>query len=331
MHHHYSHLSLPEREEISRGIAQGLSLRRIASSLGRSPGTVSREIRRHTANIGYRACRAQFRARKRARKPRNLPFTVLRPALWIEIQEMLHDCWSPEQISACLKKTYPASVMHVSTETIYAALYVLPRGTLRKELLSLLRKKHKRRKHRKTLLRDRRGQIADMVSIHDRPADVEDRAIAGHWEGDLILGRNAFIGTLVERTTRYLMLCKISKRKTEETCVEFAKRFNTLPFELRQSLTYDRGKEMSGHLELTKATKVKVYFCDPQSPWQRGTNENTNGLLRQFFPKGTDFSLVTSKRLREVEKLMNDRPRKVLGWASPNEVFHLLPGVALGA
>ncbi len=328
---HYSHLSLSEREEISRGMAQGLSLRLIASSLGRSHTTVSREVLRHTASIGYRACRAQFRARKRARKPRTLRFTMLRPALWIEIQTMLRRHWSPKQMSAFLRKTYAASAMHVSHETIYAALYVLPRGTLRKELLSLLRRKHKKRKHRKTLLNDRRGQIADMVSIHDRPAEVEDRAIAGHWEGDLILGRNAFIGTLVERTTRYLMLCKLSKRKTEEACDEFAKRFNTLPTELRQSLTYDRGKEMSGHQTFTKATKVKVYFCDPQSPWQRGTNENTNGLLRDFFPKGTDFSLITSKRLREVEKLMNDRPRKVLGWASPNEMFNSHLAGALGA
>jgi len=307
-----------------------LSLRVIASSLGRSHTTVSREVLRHTANIGYRACTAQFRARKRSRKPRKLRFTMLRPALWVEIQEMLHLRWSPEQISASLRKTYAASTMHVSTESIYAALYVLPRGTLRKELLSLLRRKHKKRKHRGILQSDRRGQIAEMVSIHDRPADVEDRAIAGHWEGDLILGRNAFIGTLVERTTRYLMLCKISKRKTEEACTAFAKRFNTLPLELRQSLTYDRGKEMSGHQELTRATKVKVYFCDPQSPWQRGTNENTNGLLRQFFPKGTDFSLVTTKKLREVEKLMNDRPRKVLGWASPKEIFHSHLAGALG-
>ena len=329
MDHHYSHLSLPEREEISRGMAQGLSLRTIASSLGRSPSTVSRELERNTANIGYRACRAQFRARKRAAKPRTLGFTVLRPALWIEIQEMLHLRWSPAQISASLRKTYAASAMQVSHETIYAALYVLPRGTLRKELLSLLRRKHKRRKHRGTLLHDRRGQIAEMVSIHDRPADVEDRAIAGHWEGDLILGRNAFIGTLVERTTRYLMLCKLSKRKTREACDEFAKRFNTLPLELRQSLTYDRGKEMSQHQAFSKATKVKVYFCDPQSPWQRGTNENTNGLLRQFFPKGTDFSLITTKDLRQVEKLMNDRPRKVLGWASPNEMFNSHLSVAL--
>ena len=327
---HYSHLSLPEREEINRGMAQGLSLRLIAASLGRSHTTLSREVLRHTANIGYRACTAQFRARKRARKSRNLPFTMLRPTLWHEIQDMLRLCWSPKQISASLRETYAEPAMHVSHETIYAALYVLPRGTLRKELLSLLRRKHKRRKHRGTLLRDRRGQIADMVSIHDRPADVENRAIAGHWEGDLILGRNAFIGTLVERTTRYLMLCKISKRKTQEACTAFAKRFNTLPLELRQSLTYDRGKEMSGHLELTKATKVKVYFCDPQSPWQRGTNENTNGLLRQFFPKGTDFSLITTRDLRRVEKLMNDRPREVLGWASPNKIFHSHLTGALG-
>ena len=255
---------------------------------------------------------------------------MLRPALWTKIQKMLRLRWSPEQISAHLRKTYPDPAMQVSPETIYAALYVLPRGTLRKELLSLLRRKHKKRKHRGILLHDRRGQIADMVSIHDRPLDVEDRAIAGHWEGDLILGKNAFIGTLVERTTRYLMLCKLSERKAAEACDAFAERFNKLPLELRQSLTYDRGKEMSGHQELTRATKVKVYFCDPQSPWQRGTNENTNGLLRQFFPRGTDFSLITSKKLREVEKLMNDRPRKVLGWASPNEMFHSHLAVALG-
>jgi IS30 family transposase len=221
--------------------------------------------------------------------------------------------------------------MHVSHETIYAALYVLPRGQLRKELQACMRLRHKKRRRRGKLLSDRRGQIPDMVSIHDRPLAVEGREIAGHWEGDLLMGATGTgaIGTLVERTTRYLLLCKLSSVTAGKAWRAFARRFNALPEELRKTLTYDRGMEMKQHRKLTDAAKVNVYFCDPQSPWQRGTNENTNGLLRQFFPKGTDFSMITTKDLRRIEGLMNGRPRKVLAFSTPDEVFTSHLGVAL--
>jgi IS30 family transposase len=251
----------------------------------------------------------------------------------VTIQEKLHMRWSPEQISSWLQMQYADPVMHVSHETIYAALYVLPRGTLRKELQKCMRLRHKKRRKRGNVLAyDRRGQIPDLVQIHDRPAEVEGREIAGHWEGDLILGRGrkSAIGTLVERKTRYLLLCKLSAPKAEETWRQFARRFNALPEELRRSLTYDRGMEMSLHRKFTEKTKAKVYFCDPQSPWQRGTNENTNGLLRQFFPKGTDFRSLTLRDLRAVEALMNGRPRKVLGFCTPHEIFTSHLRVALG-
>jgi len=264
-----------------------------------------------------------------ARKP---SFTVLRPTLWSIIQDQLRLQWSPQQISSWLQETYAEEAMHVSHETIYAALYVLPRGTLRKELLSHLRQRHRQRRKRGKLLHDRRGQIPDLVSIHDRPADVEGREIAGHWEGDLLLGRSGTgaIATLVERKTRYLMLCKLSQLSAIEAWQKMARRFQMLPEDLRLSLTYDRGQEMRNHRKLTKAAKVKVYFCDPQSPWQRGTNENTNGLLRQYFPKGTDMTKITTKDLRFVEERMNNRPRKVLRWLTPHEVFTSHLSVALG-
>lgn len=330
---HYSHLSLAEREELSRGLAQGLSLRTISSLLRRSPATLSREVRRNFALTGYRACTAERRAQKRAALPRRLRFTRLRPEVWQLVQDKLRLQWSPEQISSWLEETYDDLAMQVSHETIYAGLYVLPRGTLRKELLSHLRKRHRKRRKRGKLLHDRRGQIPDLVSIHDRPAEVEGREFVGHWEGDLILGRGkkGAIATLVERKTRYLMLCKLSAPSAEEAWKKIAKRFNELPEHLRQSLTYDRGKEMSRHVKLTEAAKVKVYFCDPQSPWQRGTNENTNGLLRQYFPKGMDMRTVTTKDLRFVEDRLNGRPRKVLGWQMPREVFTSYLTVALGS
>jgi len=314
-------------------MAQGLSLRTIASLLGRSPSSVSRETRRHWTSIGYRACTAAFRARKRSKKARRLRFTILRPALWDLVQTKLRLRWSPEQISSWLEAQYADPAMHVSHETMYVALYVLPRGTLRKELQKCMRLRHKKRRKRgKVLSHDRRGQIPDLVQIHDRPAEVEGREIAGHWEGDLLIGRGkkSAIGTLVERKTRYLLLCKLSAPRAEETWRKFAQRFNALPEALRKSLTYDRGMEMSLHHKFTEKTKAKVYFCDPQSPWQRGTNENTNGLLRQFFPKGMDFRTLTTKELRTVEELMNGRPRKVLGFCTPHEVFTSHLRVALG-
>jgi len=327
--HFYRHFSFLEREEISRGLAQGWSLRAIASSLQRSPSSVSREVKRHWTCVGYRACRAAFRARKRSRKSRRVRFLFSQPVLWKEIQGKLRLRWSPEQISAWLRKTYAAKDMQASHETIYAALYVLTRGTLRKELLSCLRRRHRRRRKRGSLLKDRRGQLPDIVSIHERPSEVEDREVAGHWEGDILMGKAAAVGTLVERTTRYVMLCHLSAPTAEKAWRAFARRFNTLPESLRQSLTYDRGKEMAEHKKLSAAAKVKVYFCDPQSPWQRGTNENTNGLLRQFLPKGTDFSQLTNRQLRHIEELLNGRPRKTLDWLTPNEAFTSCLAVAL--
>jgi len=328
----YHHFSPAEREEISRGLAQDLSLRAIAASLRRSPSSVCREIRRNTGCSGYRAYSAHRRAWRRTLVPRQKPFTVLRPALWQLVQEKLRLLWSPQQISSWLKETYAAEDMHVSHEAIYAALYVLPRGTLRKELLSHLRQRHKQRRKRSKLLQDRRGQIPDLVSIHDRPPEVEGREFIGHWEGDMLLGKSGTgaIVTLVERKTRYLMLAKLSQCSAVEAWKKMAKRFQTLPEELRISLTYDRGQEMRNHAKLTKAAKVKVYFCDPQSSWQRGTNENTNGLLRQYFPKGMDLRKVTTKDLRFVEERMNGRPRKVLGFRMPREVFTSSLTVALG-
>ena len=328
----YHHLSPFEREELSRGLAQGLSLRAIASALRRSPSSLSREVRRNAVLTGYRAYSADRHAWKRTLIPRQKPFTVLRPILWQTIQDKLRLQWSPEQISSWLQETYDEATMHVSHETIYAGLYVLPRGTLRKELLSHLRQRHRQRRKRGKLLHDRRGQIPDLVSVHDRPAEAEGREIAGHWEGDLILGKGkrGAIATLVERKTRYIMLCKLSAPSAEQAWRKIAKRFSELPEDLRKSLTYDRGREMARHAKLTKAAKVKVYFCDPQSPWQRGTNENTNGLLRQYFPKGMDMTTVTTKDLRFVEERLNGRPRKVLRFLTPHEVFTSHLRVALG-
>jgi len=328
----YHHLSPLEREELSRGLAQGLSLRAIASALHRSPSSLSREVRRNAVLTGYRAYSAGRHAWRRTLIPRQKPFTLLRPILWRIIQEKLRLQWSPEQISSWLQETYSEAAMHVSHETIYAGLYVLPRGTLRKELLSHLRQRHRLRRKRGKLLHDRRGQIPDLVSVHDRPAEVEGREIAGHWEGDLILGKGkrGAIATLVERKTRYIMLCKLSAPSAEQAWRKIAKRFSELPEDLRKSLTYDRGREMARHAKLTKAAKVKVYFCDPQSPWQRGTNENTNGLLRQYFPKGMDMTKVTKRDLRFVEDRLNGRPRKVLRFRTPHEVFTSHLRVALG-
>lgn len=329
----YHHFSPPEREEISRGLAQGLSLRAVAVSLQRSPSSVSREVRRNAGLSGYRAYSADRRAWRRSLIPRQRPFTLLRPQVWQIIQEKVRLQWSPEQISSWLKQTYAEEDMHVSPETIYAALYVLPRGTLRKELLSHLRQRHRQRRKRGKLLHDRRGQIPDLVSIHDRPADVEGREFVGHWEGDMLLGKSGTgaIVTLVERKTRYLMLCKLTEQSAVEAWKKMAQRFEGLPEALRITLTYDRGQEMRNHAKFTKATNVKVYFCDPQSPWQRGTNENTNGLLRQYFPKGIDMTKVTTKDLRFVEERMNSRPRKVLRYLTPHEVFTSHLSVALGA
>ena len=232
-----------------------------------------------------------------------------------------------------LRREYPQDMTkRVSAETIYATLYVLPRGTLRQELLSHLRRRHRKRRKRGRLLHDRRGQIPHMVSIHDRPAEAEDRSIPGHWEGDLLIGRYAqsVLGVLVERTTRLTLLAKPKSREASDVRAAFVAAFRKVPSAFRKTLTYDRGKEMADHEALAAQANVRVFFCDPQAPHQRGTNENTNGFLRQYFPKGTDFSALTSRDLRFVMDRLNTRPRKALDFQTPSEVWEeYRRGVAL--
>lgn len=332
----YSHLSASDREEISRGLAQGRSLRSIAKELHRHPSSVSREIRRNLRpRTGlYRAVSAEWAAQKRRIIPRRSRRLQQDQWLWAEVMRLLRLKWSPDQIAVHLKETYPSDMeKHISHETIYRAVYILPRGTLRQELTDCLRQSHRHRRKRRYLREERRGTIPDMVSIHDRPAEVESREVPGHWEGDLIVGKynTSAIGTLVERTSRKILICKLEGRTSDDVVHAFEKRLKTLPPVLRASLTYDRGKEMTQHKKLTENLRINVYFCDPQSPWQRGSNENTNGLVRQFFPKGTDFSDVSEEELLHVEKLLNERPRKKLQYLTPDEVFSSYLRVALGS
>lgn len=321
----YTHLSFAEREEISRGLARGDSLRTIASQLGRHVSTVSREIRHNSCYGGscYRAETAAKIARQHAGVPRRPRKLTRDPWLWQYVTAHLRQEWSPEQIAATLKRSYAGEVdKHISHEAIYATLYVLPRGTLKAELLACLRRRHRRRRKR-GLIHDRRGQIPNMVSIRERPAEAHERRIPGHWEGDLLIGRNrrSALGVLTERTTRLTLLAKVGGQDATEVRRAFRTAFQKVPAELKRSLTYDRGKEMSQHERLTRQSNVQVYFCDPQSPWQRGTNENTNGLLRQYFPKGTDFRQVSGWDIRRAMQRLNMRPRKTLGWQTPLEVW----------
>ena len=322
---YYYHLSFAEREEISRGLARGDSLRTIAGTLNRHVATISREIRQNSCYGGscYRAHTAARLAEQRAATPRRPRKLLTHPWLWQYVTSQLREEWSPEQIAATLQCSYAQEVdKHISHETIYAALYVLPRGTLKVELLSCLRRRHRRRRKR-GLLHDRRGQIPNMVSITDRPAEADERHIPGHWEGDLLVGRHrrSAVGVLTERSSRLTLLAKVSGQDATEVRRAFRAAFGKIPPRLKRSLTYDRGKEMSQHEQFTRQTKVRVYFCDPQSPWQRGTNENTNGLLRQYFPKGTDFTQVSGWELRHAMNRLNTRPRKTLGWQTPLEVW----------
>ena len=328
----YTHLTAVDRETISKGLSGSLSLRSIAATLHCNVSTVSREIRRSThPHEEYRAVLAEKRSRRRRSLPRRPRLLSMDPWLWEPVSEKLHLKWSPQQIEDRLQQDYPLDMdKRISHETIYRFLYVLPRGTLRKVLTDCLRQSHRHRRKRR-YLKDQRGQIPNLVSIWDRPKEVEAREIPGHWEGDLVVGKynRSAIGTLVERTTRLTLLCKLEGRTTEEVTTAFEKKLMSLPFSLRMTLTYDRGKEMMNHEAFTRKTKTKVYFCDPQSPWQRGTNENTNGLLRQFFPKGTDFTLVSQKEIDHVEALLNGRPRKCLHYLKPDEAFTSLLRVAL--
>lgn len=322
----YTRLSLQEREDLSIGLAQGLSLRAIASALGRSPSTLSREWQRNRAESGtYRAVRAQRYAQGRRARcgcPRLQQSERLRN--WVF--ERLRWYWSPQEIAEALKRSFPDEPeMRLSHEALYTYLYVLPRGELRRELLACLRQHHKRRRPR-SRGQDRRGHITDMISIEERPAEVADRTVPGHWEGDLVMGRanRSAVGTLVERTTRSLILVPLNSKQAAEVRKAYARELKSLPRQMRLSMTYDRGKEMAEHRLFTKETKMQVYFAHPQSPWERGTNENTNGLLRQFFPKGTDFSKLSRREIKRVQHLMNDRPRAVLDWRSPYEAFNEL-------
>ena len=331
----YTHLSAEDRETLSLGLAHGHSLRMMARALGRAPSTVSREsARNRTRGHPYRACTAQTQAAARARQPRR-PRKLLDPWLWQYVRTQLAEGCSPEQIAGRLRRAYPDDMRkQLSSETIYVALYVLPRGTLRSDLLAALRQARKARRPRARGT-DRRGQIPHMTPIAERPAEVATRMVPGHWEGDLIKGaRNgSAVGTLVERTTRLVILARMDGTDATRARQGFTKKLRHVPALLRKSLTYDRGKEMAQHEGLAQRLKMQVFFADPYSPWQRGTNENTNGLLRQYLPKGTDLSGYTQHELNTIAHRLNTRPRTCLNFATPLEVYahlrHYSP-VALG-
>jgi IS30 family transposase len=316
-------LTLAEREEISRGVATGQSLRSIAASLGRAPSTVSREVNRNGGRQPYRANKAEQAAWDRAHRPKTCKLAQ-NCALAFIVAEKLQLEWSPRQIAGWLKYTYPDDENYqVSHETIYCTLFIQARGALKKELLQHLRRKRAMRRSRHhTQKRDNHGRITDAVSIRERPAEAEDRAVPGHWEGDLLCGsNNSQIATLVERQTRLVMLVRVPNKDTKTVINALIKQSHKLPRELYKSLTWDRGKEMADHKRFTLATDIKVYFCDPQQPWQRGSNENTNGLLRQYFPKGMDLSNVHQNRLNAVARRLNERPRETLQFRTPAERF----------
>ncbi len=316
-------LTLAEREEISRGIIAGYSLQSIAAALGRAASTVSREVKRNGGKERYRASDADQATWDRALRPKTCKLVENR-ALARIVARKLRGLWSPEQIAGWLKRTYPNHEnFQVSAETIYRSLFIQARGALKRELLQHLRRRRATRRSRHhTQKTDNHGRITDTVSISERPAEVEDRAVPGHWEGDLISGKNnTHIATLVERHTRLVMLAKVDNKKTETVINALIKQAHKLPGELYKSLTWDRGKEMAGHKKFTLATDIDVYFCDPQSPWQRGSNENTNGLLRQYFPKGTDLSVHSQAKLNAVARQLNERPRKTLNFETPAERF----------
>lgn len=319
-------LSLEDREEISRGLAEGLSLRGIAHRLGREPSTVSREVARNGGRKRYRAALADERAWDRARRPKPCKLATV-PMLREFVAAKLAEEWSPEQVSGWLARAYPGEeALQVSTETIYRSLFVQARGVLRKELTSHLRT---RRTMRRSKLATRKGQgrggIVDGVSIRERPPEVEDRAVPGHWEGDLLSGSaNTHIATLVERQSRYVLLVKVTGKDTSTVVDALAARVQTLPDQLRASLTWDRGMELADHKRFSVSTDVAVFFCDPQAPWQRGTNENTNGLLRQYFPKNTDLAIHSQADLDAVAARLNARPRKTLQYATPADTFEAI-------
>lgn len=312
-------LTLADREEISLGLRGGQSFAAIAARLGKATSTVSREVAANGGRGDYRAWRAHQRARARARRPK--PFKLSGGRLLAQVSTWLQDWWSPQEIAYRLRMEYADDpLMHVSHETIYQSLFVQGRGELRRELIRCLRTGRVKRRPRRRP--DNWGQLRDMVMISDRPAEADDRAVPGHWEGDLIIGRDmrSAVGTLVERTTRYVMLLHLPDGR-DAMGVEHALRqaITTLPDQLRRSLTWDQGKEMAHHASFTVSTGVQVYFCDPHKPWQRGSNENTNGLLRQYMPKETDLSVHTAEDLARFAHSLNNRPRKTLGYLTPSE------------
>ena len=317
-------LTSAEREEISRGIVAGQSIREIARTLGRAASTVSREVRRNGGCARYRAVEADKSAWDRGRRPKPCKL-ALNVRLARLVAGKLKMNWSPEQIAGWLKAEYPRDERyHVSHETIYQSLFIQARGALKKELTAHLRSQRTIRRSKRSKSKGvGQGEIKDIVSIRERPASVEDRAVPGHWEGDLIAGsKNTHIATLVERKTRYVMLAKVNSRDTETVINALIKQSKKLPKELYKSLTWDRGKELAGHKEFSLATNIKVYFCDPKSPWQRGSNENTNGLLRQYFSKRTDLSVHSQAHLNKVARQLNERPRKTLDFRTPAQKFN---------
>ena len=322
----YQHLGVEDRRTIAIGREQGLSIRAIARILNRSASTISREIARNAPLSTYSCSFAQQRYVRRRRFGRPAPKLQAGSALFAQVCQMLRQRWSPEQIAQRLAKLNPQSgARRASHETIYNVIYAQPRGELRKELVACLRFARAKRWPRSRGV-DRRGEVADLLSIHVRPPEIEDRQFPGHWEGDLIKGRGnaSAVGTLVERSTRLLMLVKLPHphpATAAHVLQAFTDKLNGIAQPMRQSLTYDRGKEMARHKELTVNTGIAVYFCDPHSPWQRGTNENTNGLVRQYLPKGSDLSGYTQEQLDAIADQMNGRPRKTLGWFTPMEVY----------
>jgi transposase, IS30 family len=326
----YRRFTSAEREEVSRGLAQGETLSAIALRLGRAPSTVSREVKRNSGASGYRAFSADRRATERASFRRNGKSRLANEyGLRRYVVEKLKKRWSPREIVKRIQEEYPNDMtMRISHEAIYRYIYVLPRGSLKQSLIKALRQERAyRRKQKRGNVEETRGKIADMLSIEERPAEVADRTIPGHWEGDLIMGKykRTALGTLVERTTRYTILVPLGKNKDAVSVRKaYTRELGVLPKEIAKTLTYDQGKEMSEHRQFTIDTGIQVYFAHPGSPWERGTNENTNGLIRQYFPKGTEFDKVSAKEIKRAQRQLNDRPRAVLHYKKPDEVINQL-------
>lgn len=327
----YRRLSSAEREEISRDLAQGDTIAAIAKRLGRASSTVSREVKRNSGKSGYRAFSAGNRSLVASSSRRNGKSRLMHEdALRRYVTEKLLKRWSPREIVIRMQEEYPEDMsMRISHEAIYRYIYVLPRGTLKTTLIKALRqeRRYRRKKYgRKGKPEETRGKIADMLSIEERPAEVADRTVPGHWEGDLIMGKykRTALGTLVERTTRYTILVPLKAKDAESVRKAYAKELDKLPKEIKKTLTYDQGKEMSEHKQFTIDTGIQVYFAHPGSPWERGTNENTNGLIRQYFPKGTEFDNVSVREIKRVQRELNDRPRAVLFYKKPDEVINQL-------